>query len=251
MKTILTIAVAAIALGIASPPSASAQNSFNGGYLGLTTGYGWGTSTHTGLLPAPPAGPTLFDCGDNIFLPDCGSSDAKFRTKGGLVGGALGWNAQYGAWVFGVEGDYSYAAVGGGSDSCGTIPQACGTRLESLGTVRGRAGTLLNDWLVYGTGGWAFGKVSGFDVRKSSGADIYNGWTIGGGIEKRFAPQWSLKLEYLYTDLGGNDLFQHPVPGYPEHVSYKLNSLRLGISYYFEPAAAAPAPIVTKGRSLK
>jgi len=140
--------------------------------------------------------------------------------------------------------------VNGDSSSCGTAPHACGTGLDSLGTVRGRVGTLFNDWLVYATGGWAFGRVSGFDVVKSSGDAMYNGWTVGGGVEKRFAPQWSLKLEYLYTDLGSKDLFQAQVPGYPEHVSYKLNTLRIGINYFFEPAAS-PRPIITKGPSLK
>jgi outer membrane immunogenic protein len=239
MKTGLTIAVAAFALGIASPRTAAAQSSFNGGYFGLTTGYGWGTSTQTGLIPPPPSAP-------EIIL-----DDASFSTRGGLIGGALGWNAQYGAWIFGIEGDYSYAAVSGGSSACGIAFNSCGTRLESLGTVRGRVGTLVNDWMLYATGGFAFGQVSGFSVAKSSGDAMYNGWTIGGGIEKRFAPQWSLKLEYLYTDLGGKDLYQATVPGFPEHVEYKLSSLRLGISYYFEPAAVAAAPMVTKGRPLK
>ncbi|MET0277561.1 MAG: outer membrane beta-barrel protein [Pseudorhodoplanes sp.] len=244
------VAMAVLAMALANAGVASAQNSFNGGYIGLTTGYGWGSSTQTGNIPAP-AGPAFFDCfGTPVPSPDDCVGDAKLRTRGGLVGGALGWNAQYGAWIFGVEGDYSYAAVSGDSNACGNIPHSCGSRLESLGTVRGRAGTLFNDWLVYGTGGWAFGRVSGYDVAKLSGDAMYSGWTIGAGIEKRFAPQWSLKLEYLYTDLGGKDLFQASVPGYPEHVTYKLNSLRLGISYFFEPASS-PRPIITKGPSLK
>jgi outer membrane immunogenic protein len=251
MRFVVAIALATIALGIASPRPASAQN-LNGGYVGLTTGYGWGTSTQTGTLPAPPAGPNLVDCGDGIFLPDPPGcvGDAKFRTKGGLIGGALGWNAQYGAWIFGIEGDYSYAAVNGDSNNCGTVPHACGARLESLGTLRGRVGTSFNDWMLYATGGWAFGRVSAYDILKSSGDAMYSGWTLGGGFEKRFAPQWSLKLEYLYTDLGGKDLFQASVPGFPEHVSYKLNTVRIGINYYFEPVSA-PAPIITKGPPLK
>jgi outer membrane immunogenic protein len=239
MRIVVAIVFATIALGIASPRVASAQ-SFNGGYLGLTTGYGWGTSTQTGNLPifAPP--------------PDGGEGDAKLRTNGGLIGGALGWNAQYGAWIFGIEGDYSYAAISGSSATCGNPVHSCGSRLESLGTVRGRVGTLFNDWMVYGTGGWAFGRVSGFDVLKGSGDAMYSGWTLGGGFEKRFAPQWSLKLEYLYTDLGGKDLFQASVPGFPEHVTYKLNTIRVGINYSFAAEAVpAPAPIITKGRPLK
>jgi len=109
------------------------------------------------LIPPAPAAP--------VFIPD----DAKFSTGGGLIGGAIGWNAQYGAWVFGIEGDYSYAAVSGHSDFCGTTGNSCGSRLESLGTVRGRVGAVANDWMLYATGGWAFGEVSGYSTAKLSG----------------------------------------------------------------------------------
>jgi outer membrane immunogenic protein len=252
MRFVTALAVAAIAIGLMSPRAASAQNSYNGGYFGLTTGYGWGTSTQTGLLPPPPSPQqVLYYCGDGIYVTNPSlCDDAKLRTKGGLIGGALGWNVQYGTWIFGIEGDYSYAAITGQSNACGNIPHTCGTRLESLGTARGRVGTLFNDWMLYATGGWAFGEVSGYSVAKSAGQAMYSGWTIGGGVEKRFAPQWSLKLEYLYTDLGGKDLYQAPVAGFPEHVAYKLNTIRVGINYYFEPTAS-PRPIITKGPSLK
>jgi outer membrane immunogenic protein len=239
MKTVLIAALFALAL----PAAASAQG-WNGFYVGATGGYGWGTSSQTGVIPTPtptptPAPPPILD-------------DATFSTSGGLIGGGLGWNAQYGAWVFGVEGDYSYAAVSGHSDFCGTIPNSCGTRLESLGTVRGRLGAVVNDWMLYATGGWAFGEVSGFSSAKSSGDAMYTGWTVGAGLETRIAPRWTMKLEYLYTDLGDKDLYQAAVPGFPENVAYKVNTVRIGINYSFAPSViAAPAPMVTKGPPLK
>ncbi len=233
MKKILIAAI----LALACPAAASAQG-WNGFYAGATGGYGWGTSSQTGVIPTPAPPPIL--------------DDAKFNISGGLIGGALGWNTQYGAWVFGVEGDYSYAAVSGHSDFCGTAGNSCGSRLESLGTVRGRLGAVVNDWMLYATGGWAFGEVSGYSTAKSSGDAMYTGWTVGVGLEKRIAPQWSMKLEYLYTDLGDKDLYQAAVPGFPETVAYKVNTVRIGINYSFAPSVvAAPAPIVTKGPPLK
>ncbi len=236
MKRVLIAAILALSL----PASASAQT-WNGFYVGATGGYGWGTSNQTGFIPPPPAAP--------VFFPD----DAKFSTSGGLIGGGLGWNAQYGAWVFGIEGDYSYAAVSGHSDVCGIAGNSCGTRLESLGTVRGRMGALFNnDWMLYATGGWAFGEVLGFSAAKSSGEAMYSGWTLGAGIETRFAPQWSMKLGYLYTDLGNKDLYQAAVPGFPENVAYKVNTFRIGLNYSFAPSVVAvSAPMITKGPSLK
>lgn len=248
-KVVIVFAVASLVAGLMVLRPAFAQNS--GFYVGGTGGYGWGTSTHTGTLPSAPA---LFDCGDGIFVPtpsDC-PGDAKFSTRGGLIGGTIGWNYWAGPWLFGIEGDYSYAAVSGNSAACGNIPHQCGSRLHSLGTVRGRVGTAFNDWAVYATGGWAFGEVSGYDVTKSSGQQMYNGWTVGGGIEKRIAPQWSLKLEYLYSDLGSKELFQATTPGFAEVVDYRVSTLRVGINYLFEPSpVAARTPVVTKGPSLK
>jgi outer membrane immunogenic protein len=235
MKRVLTAAILVLAL----PVAASAQG-WNGFYVGATGGYGWGTSNQTGLIPPPPAAPVII------------LDDAKFSTSGGLIGGGLGWNAQYGAWVFGVEGDYSYAAVSGHSGFCGTVGNSCGSRLESLGTLRGRLGAVVNDWMLYATGGWAFGEVSGFSTAKSSGQAMYTGWTVGAGIETRIAPQWAMKLEYLYTDLGDKDLYQAAVPGFPETLAYTVNTVRIGINYSFAPSVlAAPAPIVTKGPPLK
>ena len=39
---------------------------------------------------------------------------------------------------------------------------------------------------------------------KSSGGNTRFGYAVGGGGEYRFSERWSVKLEYLYMDLGGN-----------------------------------------------
>jgi outer membrane immunogenic protein len=65
---------------------------------------------------------------------------------------------------------------------------------------------------LYGTGGYAYGRVNtDYSVGLLGGAaplatvnvsSTQHGWTAGGGGEYRFAPNWSVKLEYLYLDLG-------------------------------------------------
>ena len=81
-----------------------------------------------------------------------------------------------------------------------------------LATIRGRVGvTVTPNFLIYGTGGVAFGDVrSATNVAFTSTTDAYSGsidntrvgWTAGAGGEWMFAPKWSLKAEYLYVDLG-------------------------------------------------
>jgi len=110
-----------------------------------------------------------------------------------------------------------------------------------VGYAVGPGGT----WLPYITGGLAVGEVQAWDaLTPASGSAFRAGWTIGAGIETAFAQNWTLKLEYLYMDLGSAQLF-NIVPGVPETVSFKANLIRLGIDYHFwgpEP----PKPLVAK-----
>jgi outer membrane immunogenic protein len=94
------------------------------------------------------------------------------------------------------------------------------SQLSWLGTVRGRLGYLATPTLlIYGTGGLAYGgyssnlQTSVFWKQTGGNANFiqigYNnysstmvGWTAGGGAEWMFMPNWSVKAEYLYYDLG-------------------------------------------------
>jgi outer membrane immunogenic protein len=93
--------------------------------------------------------------------------------------------------------------------------------LDYLATVRGRVGVAFNNFLVYGTGGVAFGRVaSAGDVTASlgpefltlaaTGRETHVGWTAGAGVETMLTPNLSAKLEYLYADLGWE---KHQAPG--------------------------------------
>lgn len=90
------------------------------------------------------------------------------------------------------------------------------TKTDWLATLRGRVGVLVTPRsLVYLTGGLAGGHVKGStfvdigptcainnscSVGKAS--DTLWGWTLGAGVEHAFASGWTLKVEYLYYDLG-------------------------------------------------
>ena len=64
----------------------------------------------------------------------------------------------------------------------------------------------------------------------TNGSDYRTGWTVGGGIEALFAPNWTFKVEYLWVDLGNKVMF-NIVPGVPESVSVRTNIIRVGINY--------------------
>ena len=55
---------------------------------------------------------------------------------------------------------------------------------------------------------------------------------MGGGVEVGITQNWRLKVEYLYVDLGSQQMF-NVVPGVPETVSFTANIIRGGINYSF------------------
>ena len=228
------VAVNALSVAHAAPPFTPGTPNWTGSYGGVSGGYGWGHSDQTDpgipVLPTDTEGPV---------------GDGHYGARGGMLGGSLGYNWQQGAWVWGVEGDFSWADIKGSSAVCGpttVTPHPCGTKLDALGTFRGRVGYAAGNWLLYATGGLAVGDVKGWDaLTPAFGSDWRAGWTVGAGVETAIAPNWTAKLEYLYIDLGSAQVF-NIVPGVPESVGLTSNILRAGINYRFGGPAALPPP---------
>jgi outer membrane immunogenic protein len=77
------------------------------------------------------------------------------------------------------------------------------TNLKWLGTNRARVGYSWDCYLVFATGGLAYGQVEATCCALvPAQAKSCVGWTAGGGVEAMLMPNWSAKLEYLYVDLG-------------------------------------------------
>ncbi len=152
--------------------------------------------------------------------------------------------------------------------------------VDWLGTVRGRIGYLWTPTLlVYGTGGLAYGNAYA-NVAQSAvenvtrtqdiggwfsnsyvqtntwlgggrQSQILTGWTAGGGAEWLFAPNWSVKAEALYWDLGrmnvqtslygvsGNaNNFANNIGWGRASVNYSGVMARAGVNYHFNWGAA-------------
>ena len=146
---------------------------------------------------------------------------SKTVATGGLF---AGYRIQFGSMVFGAETDINAKS---GSSSY-ALSDSNFYRTESFygtakqgwdGSVRARAGFLVTPWtLVYGTGGVAYGNVSGSfsysaheidtcspcasSVGSGSWSTTRVGATGGAGIETLITQALTLRLEYRYTDLG-------------------------------------------------
>jgi len=179
MKKILLSTVALIGLTVtaaaADLPSRKAPAmmapvpvfTWTGFYIGVNAGYGWGNDDNRG-----------FD------VVNRGNDD------GGFVGGAqLGYNYQMGMFVLGAETDLQYADLGGNFTVNGV---RYGSDNEWFGTTRVRAGIAVDRFMVYATGGVAYG-------------DSNFGWTAGGGVEYAFTDNLTAKVEGLYVNLDGDN----------------------------------------------
>jgi outer membrane immunogenic protein len=202
---------------------------WTGFYVGLNAGYGWLGSynranyvTHawTGWGWAPGYGPV----GGN--------------GNGGFVGGGqIGYNYQISPmFVVGLEADFQGSSIGHGGGYWGG---GVNRSVDWFGTLRGRVGvTLFNpQLLVYGTGGFAFGDMrltnlwGGYAPRTTA-----TGWTAGGGLEWAFTPNWSAKVEYLFTNIGSSNW-----GGYNPRVErVHINTVRAGVNYRFNWGGSAP-----------
>ena len=209
----------------AKPESAPvAAFDWTGFYAGGTAGYGWDRS--------------------QICDADDGCSD-RYNIGGFAGGGTLGYNWQTGGWVFGLEGDISYANIEGSGTGFG-CGNGCQTEVQWFATLRGRAGPTFDRLLLFVTGGLAVAHLeAGFVANQLPGSATRTGWTLGAGLEWAFAPNWSTKLEYLH--IGGLGAFNAdpisdclPACFVPRS---SFNVVRAGLNYRF---ATGNAPLATR-----
>lgn len=186
--------------------------SWSGFYLGINGGYGFGKSDWSS-----------------------GATSGSLDPQGALIGATLGYNWQIGSWVLGAEGDIDAAWINASTTSgtglCAGAP-GCDTHNTWLGTARARVGYAWNHFLPYLTGGGAVGTIKMSPSTGGSEIDTKLGWAAGAGLEYAYDRSWSMKLEYLYTDLGTATCSASSC-GVDTDVSYKANLVRAGLNYRF------------------
>ncbi len=173
---------------------------WSGFYVGVNGGYGWSANNKT--IDFVTHGATT----DFIKGPDA---------SGGFGGGQIGYNWQGGYFgprvVLGIEADIQGSGIGDDfhATSRNGIPGIVKTDLDYFGTVRGRLGYAFDRTLVYATGGFAYGNVNTREIDATinfKNDELLTGFVVGGGVEHKINPSWSIKAEYQYIDLGSYKL---------------------------------------------
>ena len=219
MKKILLASVALIALTGAASAADLAARHYTKAPVAVASVYNW-----TGFYLGVVGGGAWEDANSP-------------RMQGGFVGGTAGYNWQTGNVVFGVEADGAWADVNASAagvvivPGLGAIPTSVSSKTDAMGTVRGRIGWAVNNVLLYGTGGYAWidNKITAtLGAASISDSKFHSGWTVGAGVEAFFAPQWSVKGEYLYRSLGGETYFGAVPTG-----TVNFHTVQVGVNYHF------------------
>jgi outer membrane immunogenic protein len=197
---------------------------------------------------------------NNGFFP--GVAPVAFANNGNgnnarfIGGGQAGVNWQINQFVLGVEGD-GQVLVGSNNNNNNNFFGFGnnGNNTRFLGTVRARGGVAFDRLLIYGTGGLAFGTgptINNFNPflvgagpfvnNTTNGNNWRVGYAVGAGVEYAFLNNWSVKAEYLFTDLGrtnnNNAFFANNAFRERNHI------VRVGVNYHFN--WFAPAPVVAR-----
>ena len=209
------------------------------------------------------------------------------QSDGDAFGGVqFGYNFQSpGAFVYGIEVDLGGMALNGRGHANGntlwtdgggwtySTPMAFDGQSQGgfYGDVTGRLGWTWGPALLYAKGGFAWlnadlrmkesiltssstmcGAAGWCDFNNDHNATL-TGWTVGGGVEWKVSPLWSIKAEYLHFEFDNfnnnccNDWISQQSWGvnnnFNNNAKLQVDTVKLGFNYFWSPVPAAPAPL--------
>ncbi len=240
LTTTLLAAASTVALAADLPSRKPAQPAYvtpvftwSGLYAGINAGYGWLNQYDNS---------SYADAWNGYGWTTAVGPTSSYTRRGLIGGGQIGYNYEISPmFVAGLETDLRIASIG--DSDAASFGYGVPREVNWLGSVRGRLGVapLTPNLLIYATGGFAYGGVKLVEPywAGSSLSKVGMGWTAGAGAEWAFSPNWSVKLEYLYSDIGASDW-----GGYNSSTQrFQVQTIEAGLNYRFNWDMA---PIVAK-----
>jgi outer membrane immunogenic protein len=193
----------------------------------------------------------------------CATGFNAFDAHGvsGFLGGAqAGYRIQTNNnWVLGIEGDFNWAHVTGGTlcsdPTAFGVNSTCHSKADRFATVTGQFGFTTGQALFYGKGGAAWMHQSYIIINpnnpspcptpancRNDGSETRMGWTLGTGVAYAFDPKWSASLEYDYMNFGTKAVhmfcttacFTPVITDFPMNVTQHVHAIKAGINYRFD-----------------
>jgi outer membrane immunogenic protein len=257
---VAALAAAAPAFAQSSGPQAQDNTPWHGWYAGVNLGGDWGHGSQT-LSAAPGNGAIVIPPGDITSITNTRTAGNPAGFTGGIEGG---YNYKYksSGLLLGFETDFSWfnldqhvtntfastLTVNPPIVPAPNVTVSQSLKSDWLWTLRPRIGWVFGDgrWMVYGTGGLALSDIK----QTVNYADTFNpphaatftksstqaGWVAGLGGGYAISNNWSIKAEWLYTDLGTFTGSAATPNGYAiitSHAKTQANIVRVGVDYRF------------------
>lgn len=226
----------------AAPAVYQAPRSWSGCYLGGNIGGGWDSIHDNGVAFAGVP-----------FVPpvDYGSSSGA----GFIGGGQVGCDYQFTSnWVIGIQGKADFGTISSTNPVVVVPGITASYQLKNTEDLTARIGYAFSPAiLAYAKGGAAWTNVSASSVAPGAvtgetASFTRSGFTVGAGLEWKFAQSWSLFGEYNYLDFGtkSSNLYStglaNPAWGFgatgalSDTVSLRLRSQQVlvGVNYRFD-----------------
>jgi outer membrane immunogenic protein len=260
---------AAADMPVKAPLLPPAVMTWTGGYVGINGGYSWSHWNTSSLAPVFPLGTGLGTTASPKLNGGVFGAQAGYNWQTGrqwVLGleGDVQWTGER-ARTSGTTATARLAEPGDDFNDIFSTNANSTWKLPWFATFRARAGGLIDPGtLLYVTGGLALGNAK-FALSSSvscqrfgpgstgtipapgpcfpppgapvagtfsvTGDTTQAGLALGGGIEKKFTPNWSGKIEYLYLDFGSTTFTGST--GFDTRVHLRDNIIRAGINYSF------------------
>jgi high affinity Mn2+ porin len=222
-------------------PQSAAAYDWTGFYLGGHVDYGIGSS-HWSSTQAS----TLVPGGWLDFSNAYNFSSGTGSYAVGLQGGYDHMFAS--RWLLGWEADMSFPNFLGGNRTFTSALTGHANYLEQVefsGSLRGRIGYAPGSWLFYATAGFAYsfdqfsrtqlgGVPAGGTAAPGTLENLFLvpriGGVTGAGIEVALTPQWTARLEYLFTDYGSRSV-TFPAAAQRFDSDLVTQTVRVGLDY--------------------
>jgi outer membrane immunogenic protein len=210
--------LAAVGASLASTPALAqgAAPADGGFYIGAHVGYGWTKPDYREPgFPAYNRNPTL----------------------NGFAGGLLaGYDFPVGAVTLGLEGDVGLLDGKASANSGATYNDYTALKTKWNAHVRAKLGVPVGSVKLFAAGGLALARVEADDTDPnwSSFEKTFTGWTLGAGVEHRFAGRLTGRLEYLHDEFGrksGQQNYSLSPSSYDVSVKPSSNLVRVALLF--------------------
>jgi outer membrane immunogenic protein len=195
---------------------------WSGFYIGAQAGYAWSDSSYT--------------LDNGVVVEDFSQKPSSF-----IGGGHIGAQYQWNVLVLGIEGTFSWMDLDDTQTSVLLPGRLRSLTHKDMATVVGKLGYAGGQWMPYIKGGWATTKIETFAINPATGINggtsgWEGGWTIGGGVDYMFAPNWIAGIDFNYYrfDFDGRaGLATDTTPFSYTNTESKIFSVMARVSYKF------------------